>query len=1032
MTQTLSPSHSTRRTQRLFEHARPIAVLLGASLIVACSSSTEGPIVKKDSGPDSPKDTHVNKDLGPDIASTVACTANGQTYTVGQTVVLPGDCPVTCKCFSTGLGQCASACGPVDGAGDVRRDGPPLVDVGVMCTRAGRAYVPGETIPLNDGCGGSCVCLVNGTIGACTGACPPDSGADVPLDAGPDQQLDRGPDHYDYDLPPEAPPIDTACTVGTRCNQATGGQGLCIAGTCKACAGAQDDTACATMYGAGTICSDGQCVAGTCHDSTVCPEKKVCDATHTCRACASDLQCQNDAAYGRGSICLGNGQCVAGTCHTSTDCLGKKLCDAAVHTCNNCSADSQCQADTVYGAKSVCVSSQCVAGTCAATADCKSMGRLCPSATKVCTQCTADSQCRNDTAYGSGTICVDGQCVSGTCSTSSGCPNGRVCNTTSRACVLCQTDTQCRNDAVYGQHTLCLSGACTTGDCHDISSDCSAGRLCGSTVPHACGDCSTDAQCRGDARYGAGTMCVGNLCVPGDCHDTSNDCTSTKAGQVCGARTPHTCGTCLADEQCKNDAKYGANTICATTAGLTTTGQCVSNACSNTGKACAANGSDVCCAAKCVAGNCCGDADCQTNTAFGDSYFCRQNTCSRCDNATGNAYLVDPVNGDDGPATGSGAAAGVATAGCSFRTLTRALQVIGTAPAGTTITIVGRTAGTTSLYTVAAAGDTSPVESLPIQVPANVTITSKTGAIKLTLGNNKVGFSLLGDKANLRPIVAAPLTIDGANRVSAAGIVVAAGTGTAGIANVTVTNTGDDGIQVTGGTAQIGSGVRVTGAGTAAARQSGLLVSGGTAAITVAAADPATSFESNTQSGIAVTGAGVLHISGAAVTGGSRSVLVQNNVNGNIDFAQTPVAATSAQGAQQRIPGQQRQRYPHCLGWDDGGDQQPGEHRLGYRGRHGRERGPQPPADPDRFRSQHWRRSVRGAGSRHRGANPLGGRQPVRGSGLHDDFTGRAPHLDELHRRRGPRHRSGGRDHGDRHHQQLHPALACAARVTAA
>jgi hypothetical protein len=196
---------------------------------------------------------------------------------------------------------------------------------------------------------------------------------------------------------------------------------------------------------------------------------------------------------------------------------------------------------------------------------------------------------------------------------------------------------------------------------------------------------------------------------------------------------------------------------------------------------------------------------------------------------------------------------------------------------------------------VAATGDPSPVETLPIQVPANVTITSKTGPVRLALGNQKVGFSLLGDKANLQPIAAAALTIDGgANHNSSSGIVVTAGTGTVNISNVTVTNTGDDGIQVTGGTAQIGSGVHVTGAGrpVSGQTQNGLLVSGGIANIVVAAADPNTSFESNTQSGIAVSGAGVLNITGAAVTGGLRSVIVQSNTNGNIDFGQTPQAAT--------------------------------------------------------------------------------------------------------------------------------------------
>ena len=898
MTTKLGFTNTPRRACPGLGTSKLAGAILAAIVVSSCSSNTSTtPTVNKDSGADSAKDLPTNndlppnKDLGPDTAG--GCSANGQNYSVGQTVVLPGDCPISCKCMSGGsLGQCTGGCIPDGGSSDTRplSDGP-MSDASITCSRAGKIYSPGEAVLLNDGCGGSCICLADGSIGRCSGTCVLDGGLDVPMDGARDVGLDSGPDI----APTEAnPPIDTSCAVGAACTTASGGKGLCSAGTCKPCAGATDDNKCIAIYGAGSICADGQCVAGTCHDSSVCTGSKVCDSTHTCHNCASDLQCQNDATYGKGTICLSSGACTAGTCHTSTDCQGKKLCDSALHSCSNCSTDTQCQADTVYGSKSICVSSQCVAGTCAATADCKSMGRLCPAATKVCTECTSDAQCRNDAAYGAGNICVSGQCVTGTCNNSSECPAGRMCNITSHVCVACANDTQCKNDANYGQHTICLSGACTTGDCHDISSDCSSGRICGSTVPHACGDCSTDTQCKQDARYQTGYICVGNLCVQGDCHDSSTDCTAAKAGLVCGADVPHTCGTCSDDDQCKNDAKYGTNTVCTTTAGLTTTGECVTNACTNTGKACAANSADVCCGSKCIAGNCCNDTDCHTNPIFGDSFFCRQNTCTSCDNVTGNNYLVDPVGGDDSKATGSGTAAGAAMVGCSFRTITRALQAIGSSPAaGTTITIVGRTTGTTALYTVAVAGDTSPVETLPIQVPANVTITSKTGPVKLALGNNKVGFNLLGDKANLQPVAAAALTIDGGtNHVSAAGIVVTAGTGTANISNVTVTNTGDDGIQVTAGTAQIGSGVHVTGAGTAASRQSGLLVSGGIANIVVAAADPNTTFESNTQSGIAVTGAGVLNITGAAVTGGLRSVIVQSNVNGNIDFGQTPVAAT--------------------------------------------------------------------------------------------------------------------------------------------
>lgn len=867
------------------------SVLSVALFFAACSSSDSGlGDQKKDSSLDRQADG-VNKDLGPDNATDTpaGCSNGNQFYTLGETFTLPGSCPIVCRCLATGLS--CNTCVPDGGVTDTRPiDAPP----GVTCPYGGKNYLPGDTVPTGVApCTASCVCLASGSLGFCTGGCPEDGGHDLPADR-PDAPVD-----YPNDLPVEHPidlgvdhiSVDTVCITGAPCTLGDGGSGLCSAGICKACAGPQDDNACANVYGSNHLCVGGQCIAGTCHDSSACTGSKVCDTTYTCHNCASDLQCQNDATYGRGTICLSNGQCASGTCHTSSDCQGKKLCDGSVHTCASCTTDSQCQADSVYGANSICVSSQCVAGTCSTTADCKSEGRLC--STGKCAECTSDTQCRGDSAYGSGTICVSGQCVSGTCNNSSQCPSGRICNTTSHACVACANDNQCKTDTNYGTHTLCLSGACTTGDCHDISSDCSAGRICGSTVPHACGDCSSDTQCRQDARYQTGYICVGNLCVQGDCHDTSNECTSSKAGLVCGASTPHTCSACSDDDQCQNDAKYGTTTICNRASG-TSSGQCVSYACSNNNHACTANPADFCCSNKCVAGNCCADADCAANPAYGSNFFCRQNTCTHCDAVSGTNYLVDPVNGDDSMATGSGLAAGVATVSCSFRTITRALLAIGTSPAaGTTITVVGASGSTTSLYTVRPAGATAAPETLPISVPANVTITTKTGPIKLTLPGSKVGFSLIGDQANLLPVAAALLTIDGASHASASGITVAAGTGTSKIANLTITGTGDDGIQVTSGTLQIGAGVRVTDAGTTTSGQNGLLISGGTVNITVAASETPTLFDANSQSGIAVSGSGVLNISGAN-SGSSHSVAVQNNQAANLSFRPDTTAAQSS------------------------------------------------------------------------------------------------------------------------------------------
>jgi hypothetical protein len=515
---------------------------------------------------------------------------------------------------------------------------------------------------------------------------------------------------------------------------------------------------------------------------------------------------------------------------------------------------------------------------------------------------------------------IDTACVTGAaCSLASGtkgfCAAG-VCT----ACSGATDDTKCKT--AYGTGTICLANACSTGDCHDNSTDCSAGRICGSSVPHACGDCTTDTQCTQDARYGTGYLCVNNLCVHGDCHDTSADCTgTTKVGQVCGATTAHTCGACTSDTQCTNDTTYATTKpICETTTGLTKTGQCVANPTTGTGKLCTSNNvecpvnsADFCCGNKCVAGNCCDDTDC---SSLGANFNCLQNTCTQCNSVVGNSYFVDPVNGDDTGATGSGMSGTAATPGCSFRTLTKALEVInasGTAPTGTTITIVGRTTGTTSLYTVAAGGVTA--ETLPIVVPANVTITTKTGPVKLTLGSTKTGFSLVGNDAGIQPISDALLTIDGAS-VSGPGIVVttAANANTVNLKNIIVKDTNDDGIQITKGTANIVSDLSVTGAaanginisGTGAATigpgvsvttagANGLNISSGSATITVTSSQTSTAFDSNGQYGISVSGTGVLTINGATPTTGTaiRTVSAKNNTGNNVNFASSSATTST-------------------------------------------------------------------------------------------------------------------------------------------
>jgi hypothetical protein len=314
----------------------------------------------------------------------------------------------------------------------------------------------------------------------------------------------------------------------------------------------------------------------------------------------------------------------------------------------------------------------------------------------------------------------------------------------------------------------------------------------------------------------------------------------------------------------------------------------VAASCSSSG-ACAANGADFCCGGICVAGNCCTAADC------GAGKTCVNNTCTGCAAVSGNKYFVDPVNGNDATATGSGIVGGMANAACSFKTVTKALQTVGGfAVAGTQIIIVGQAGQTTAL-------DVS--ETLPIVVPANVIISTKTGPVRVTLpasGDsnfaNVAGFQLGGDQSGIAPDPAAPLTIDGSANTSGIGISVSPGAGkVASLSYVTVQNTGGHGIQMGNGTLNVGQGVTSKGAGSAAKRRDGLNISGGTANVVVSAGQATTSFINNTQQGIYVTGTGVLNVTGVPVISpapnGQGTVVTSGNAGAGVQIFEAPGAA---------------------------------------------------------------------------------------------------------------------------------------------
>jgi len=429
--------------------------------------------------------------------------------------------------------------------------------------------------------------------------------------------------------------------------------------------------------------------------------------------------------------------------------------------------------------------------------------------------------------------------------------------------------------------------------------------LCKTNVCSPCTDTTDDTNCT--AAYGTASLCLAGTCTPSDCR-TNNDCTNNANGGFCGISTPNFCGKCTSDQQCAGNT---TNKICNTTSGQCDPGLCSADAGINPGSpaACPVNPADICCGVTCQAGAgpfaCCpgllGDTYC-TGKLDGGSATCTNNACTLCAGVTNYHFTVDPNNGSD--QTGTGAS----QTGCAFKTITRALQVMGNSPpavANPTITVLG-------------ASTVGPGESYPILVPANVTITTSTGAVTVNVPAGKAGFSLLAASSTITGGTGAALTIEGTPQgtaISAAnsgtfGIVT--GTGSASttlVSNLTVKDFLNDGILVNDtGILSIGAGVTSTLNGSAATgRRAGLHVTGtGQAIINVPSGTP-THFDANSNHGILVDASGSITLTGSVTTIGppatgtvttngnfaaglwiqQRAGAPQNVINGLVSFAST-------------------------------------------------------------------------------------------------------------------------------------------------
>lgn len=337
--------------------------------------------------------------------------------------------------------------------------------------------------------------------------------------------------------------------------------------------------------GAGRICERGRCVTGECLEGERCfvtnsTGFQRCGADRRCHRCDED-----GGAFSCGALLCEpvSGACLSGDCLAAADCAPGQRCvnnscsgcvggeAGAIPPEQRCDLGSACEPTT-----HLCLSSQCFVA-----ADCGNPNQRCrlsaDGGSGVCASCTADAQCRTG-QYCDGTGSCRYPCTAaqGFCNSAEACDPGTgrcgPCGA-SRACgngMVCAADTgQCRPDcrlpgnscgqtpcnALSGQcgctgseecgDQACLrTGSCGRCDAVDALA-CGLGRRC-----NAAGSCETFdggvPACSSSAECGAGRVCVGQVCIRGDCAGP-NDCATSPDSSRRSACNPttHFCGSCI-------------------------------------------------------------------------------------------------------------------------------------------------------------------------------------------------------------------------------------------------------------------------------------------------------------------------------------------------------------------------------------------------------------------------------------------------------------------------------------------------------
>ncbi|HYQ44170.1 MAG TPA: hypothetical protein VER11_19445 [Polyangiaceae bacterium] len=275
-----------------------------------------------------------------------------------------------------------------------------------------------------------------------------------------------------------------------------------------------------------------------------------------------------------------------------------------------------------------------------------------------------------------------------------------------------------------------------------------------------------------------------------------------------------------------------------------------------------------------------GGTACTTAAQCASTQVCIASVCTPCDAVTfssgSTVYFVDPANGNDSNGTGSAKSGGQAANACAFKTITRALQVIGspTQASGAVVKLKGNVGAATG-------------ETFPISVPQYVVIQGLTAPVTVTLAAGKSGFNFVGTGSTLKDLI-----LEGGG-ISDVAVRLATSDLSATLDAVTVQNTAATGVDVSAGTLTLLAGTTVQMAGTTAARQEGITVEG-TGKLIAKLTTGKISVIKNTAQGIHVIERGSVDLEGVVTSNASATpttfagtIVVSQNNDANIELNQT-------------------------------------------------------------------------------------------------------------------------------------------------